>query len=290
MTTQSDKSPEVVDVLDHAQWCSKCGYAMQGQPLVHEPHYGFIVAKCPECATVRPIEAMQMSRSQARGMAITRGSRILLGLFAWLVLSTGLNIFVASETAIECSRQYADRVAGFIGGNSYATFGEDVLQPKLDADWIQAGGLIRVVDWTEAGAFLLLFPSAFISGLIALACFPTLRLRGNSVLACTAVLLSHLIFAGMVWADWQSGVLSPYRYAIQRVAYPLSALALVAAFIPTWLTLICVRPVLRWFIGKLADPVLTARMTALWTIDGYPPPINIEPLSHKASENENLKA
>src|SRR5262249_5687552 len=63
----------------------RCGHNLFGQPIVRERHYGLIIARCPECGTVSPLQEYP-----TLGPWATRIGMILTGLWLLLVVAAAV--------------------------------------------------------------------------------------------------------------------------------------------------------------------------------------------------------
>lgn len=52
----SEPAAERVGVITGLRLCIRCGFNLTGQTIVREPAYGLLIARCPECGTVAPLQ------------------------------------------------------------------------------------------------------------------------------------------------------------------------------------------------------------------------------------------
>ncbi|HLP85844.1 MAG TPA: hypothetical protein VK157_15950 [Phycisphaerales bacterium] len=259
---------ETVGVVEEPCWCTKCGYSMQHQPMSHEPHYGLLIAKCPECATVRPVHAAAISRTLAKGLGFARVSWFFFWCFAWVIGCAFAWATLAFVIGTEVSRPLRLQLRDQFGWDAITP--EKV--PAALASALPAHGITHALTRSEMLTMVLAVAFAFVSTALGIIGVPMLKLRGAMVLTLLAMIGAAF---GTAFAIAMEGdILTTnaeslsWRYVGVWVAVLTIAACGVCAFAGLWV----MRPAARWFLMLTGDPVMQLRATRLWTMDGKKPP------------------
>lgn len=287
--------PPRLGVISGDRACINCGFNLYGQPIVREPHYGLIIARCPECGTPAALQEYPLLGRWARRFAalITMlWLGVLLVLLVITLAGTTATAREAQATAIrpltraigrayaEYQRQLSQQNTNFGWGSDHDyTWVDPVWAASADRDAIIAdaaaldaptgGG--SYVDWRQGLrelTFGAIWPLLF--GLlwgVALLHIPRRRIALAAVplmaLAAAFSLLNFSPTAGMSFArsialEWAGA--SGYWVMLASLTLPLA------------IGLVLGRPVARLLIRFLLPPRLRTPLSVLWTADNLPPP------------------
>lgn len=114
--------------------CERCGFNLCGQMVLREGHYGLLIARCPECGQVAPMQEYPRRSKWARRVVAVAAAALVL-LFA------GMTIAIAAG-AYGVARGVADVAARPLGAEIGVRFFDHVVQKMrqepLPAQWTQA--------------------------------------------------------------------------------------------------------------------------------------------------------
>ena len=166
---------ERVSALVGDRLCTKCGYNLTGQPVVREPHYGMLIVRCSECATVASVQEYPLLGRWAGRWAMLAAAMWFAASTVFL-FATGGAIFGFSMAIVETASR---PLALTIAEHHLAWLKEqdpDSLGPQLqwqltmvpqtyvtlDLNWwatqdpaallAETGGWTGAVDWSALGS------------------------------------------------------------------------------------------------------------------------------------------
>lgn len=97
------KRDERLGVITGVRVCGKCGFNLMGQLILREPTYGLIVARCPECGQVAPLqEYPSMGRTTRRWATLLGGLWVLTVLAGAAAASFALMGIMFGSLEIGC--------------------------------------------------------------------------------------------------------------------------------------------------------------------------------------------
>ncbi|MHC4990464.1 MAG: hypothetical protein ACYTGC_05735 [Planctomycetota bacterium] len=286
--------------------CVGCGYNLIGQAIVREPHYGMLVARCPECGAMaslqeHPLPFRWSARYLAFGVAIWFAMIVLL-----FVISTAIIYGHAEGIAREGSMSYAQRLAEHQSRFLQRLSEEGNLPPSEQwlvanppqafsvaaASWLNAVDLDELLaqsgGWRSA-ADLLAFRQltkmavwAFMIGVFWSVALLHLRRRalllvGFAMLGLAVAVALYTMFrgglGGIVSLRLQGGGFTPMLVVAERQLGPrFYAWSLGLVVLPLAAGLWLGRPVTRGLIRAALPPRLRGPLAILWTSEGNDPP------------------
>ncbi|MEM8757010.1 MAG: hypothetical protein AAGF47_04425 [Planctomycetota bacterium] len=125
--------------------CVACGYSLRRQPIVREPNYGLLIARCPECGTVAALQeypALAAGALRLRTLAALGLLLVVVGLLAAHAgLTAGMVTVVqaggSSERAVETiAEAWAEHY------NEYWARGEDLYRGQYQHVLASDGSLV----------------------------------------------------------------------------------------------------------------------------------------------------
>ncbi len=288
---------ERVSTLVGDRLCTKCGYNLTGQPVVREPHYGMLIVRCSECATVASVQEYPLLGRWAGRWAMLAAAMWFAASTVFL-FATGSAIIGSAMAVVEtASRPLALAIAEHqlvwlkeqdpnslgpqlqwqisMGAQTYVT---------LDLNWwatqdpaallVEAGGWTGGADWSALGVW-----GWFSVYILAAGCFwavllAHLRRKWLVLFSILPVGIASLfaiaIYAGDTTAA--GGWVTAMTVAEQQLGPLFCGLSIAFALIPLNLGLIFGRPLTRLLIRALLPPRLRNSLALLWTTDGLDPP------------------
>ena len=78
---------ERLGVITGVRICAKCGFNLMGQTILREPIYSLIVARCPECGQVAPLQEYPSNARLARHWTMFLSALLIL-----LILGFGMGV------------------------------------------------------------------------------------------------------------------------------------------------------------------------------------------------------
>jgi len=93
--------------------CASCGYNLIGQAISREPHYGLLIARCPECGVTAAVQEYPLLGRWAHRWALVLAAVWLLLMVAGWVGTSGMLMglgLAASETAAQPYSSFIQQV------------------------------------------------------------------------------------------------------------------------------------------------------------------------------------
>ncbi|MBT8487003.1 MAG: hypothetical protein KJO43_15605 [Phycisphaerae bacterium] len=275
----SDSKPgEILSIIATDRLCRRCGYNLVGQGVSREPHYGLLVARCPECGQVADVlEYPTLGRWAARctTLLIAFWFIALVGmLFPTGAATIAFPLAIAEGSARSYERflevehtQFEQRVtAGEITAadtqfRTWWTTHHDRRMP-----WQHA------IDW-QIG--VVLFPASLV--LFALGWFWSIALLGLRrrwlLLFGLIVLAFAAVIVGVECVDWlDDPPTRAWRAARSAIAPPVAGIVLAYLSLPLAAGLLFGRPLTRTLVRGLLPVRLSGALAFLWLADGRRPP------------------
>jgi hypothetical protein len=295
-----DRPPAVARIVTGDRFCTKCGYNLIGQTIAREEHYGMLIVRCPECATVASVQEYPLLGSWGvRWGVILAALWLILLLGLWPAASgivCGLCVTVTDEATRSYARhldqlrqadeaQAANQTAPGQGGQVITMpggrtirfgptgdFGKWWQQQDRAALLADAGGWRAAID---GEAFLLLIPMGllvFAAGWVWSVCL--LQFKRRWLIVCAAaIMLLAAVFVSPLVMEWYTLSAAWSHYAAnQQLGPPLLAICAVFAVMALGLGLWLGRPLTRLGVRLLLPPRLCYSLSFLWTAEGLRPP------------------
>ncbi len=304
MTTRSAAQPVnsvSVSALEGDRPCVTCGFNLIGQSITREPHYGLLIARCPECGSVAPLLEYP---------AVSKWTRRVVGVLAalWLVLLVGVTVGTGAAMfgitmagSVEASEAFARAIefeysqetkgASSAGTPAIAPVYGPSLPPRVmvmgglgsaaPADWVKQQDLsARFRAWGGWGPLLneygvLLIPLAIVSVIAGVFLGITmLHMRGwrlalLGLLPLAVYVAFHLIARAGRGPQWHS----PAENAALAFLLPrIVGSGFVIALVLMTIAVLAARPLARGFIRLMLPARLRVPLGPLWEADGLPPP------------------
>lgn len=288
---------ERVSIVTGDRFCTRCGYNLVGQSVLREPHYGMIIVRCPECATVAALQEYPLLGRWAGRWAVLLAVLFLITLMGAWVGSSATLFGLAMVTAEESSADYADTIQSAYDEATAASApppvvgtappGAGTLPPRIITQisnqrgfstwWEQQGPaafLARHGGWrgvVDPSALWFWLPggfAAFAIGVFWSVALLTVRRRYLPLWAL-ALLVIAAAFAAVEIGDWMSGdAARAWRAARRQVGPAMACLTLAYLVIPVIAGLVAGRSVTRFLVRALLPPRLRYALALLWSTDG----------------------
>lgn len=271
------------DVIHADRACVSCGFNLYGQTIRREPHYGLLLARCPECGTPVALQEYPALGRWAQRWTALAAAAWLLVLFAaaggFIAIIASLGISMADDFAHPLAQviieSYADE---WQGANALPSLGP---WTALDSDWATSADYARIVaDAGGIGAhirnefWLLTAILSCVSFVFGVFWSVVLLHARRARLVVTIVLLFAIIGAVDATSVRSHAPASTGQYNTARqiafwLAGPtillrlhgLTALACVAGALAG-------RPLTRLAVVALLPPRLRVPLSVLWITDG----------------------
>jgi hypothetical protein len=146
--------PERVAQIGGDRLCARCGYTLRGQTVEREPHYGLLIARCPECGTPAALQ-------EYPALAASAGRLRVLGLLVFLaailaLLGVHIGVQAGSVAAFRARAGFTEEInaawrshVGAVraaGGDAYAN------APQWVEQWLDANRLPQPGNWVYIDA------------------------------------------------------------------------------------------------------------------------------------------
>ncbi|MFO0875109.1 MAG: hypothetical protein U0575_14210 [Phycisphaerales bacterium] len=275
--------------------CVACGHNLIGQPVVREPHYGLIVARCPECGEVAALQEYPLlgrwgNRLGLMLAAICMAIGIALVVASSLAL-TSMTMGVGGAFATGLTRQVEQDLQRWAASALPATpWWQARAAPEAQQWWDEQGGLDGFVTahggWFRCGnrmALLLWIPCAAAATSIGVVwSVLLLGVRRQRLWAIGLVLIGLaatfeiLVISADLDLFSASGARGwfdeAYRSAMMRLDWPVRGVTLALLAVALAVGFAVGRPLARAATCLLLPPRFRGVLSILWTADGKPPP------------------
>jgi len=287
-TAARSASPTLPRALACDRFCRACGANLVGCAVEREEKYRLLIARCPHCGAVNPVQPYPRAGAWAERWAMLLAGLWLVFLIA-LAIATDIAIVAgAFSVAIEAVWPVSEAIdAEFLawstqraGGDTnavYANYWEeyDAFIRQIGRANIvsRIGGLWRHVDFRTLAIAVIPLLGAFIMGT-----FWGLTLLGASrrarIIACAIHFLAvGLVAMFMTWMiDSFSVRMEVHTLISTRVTIPLTSGLLLLMLGSMIAGTLAGRPLARLIVATLLPPRLTAALAILWEVDGKCPP------------------
>jgi hypothetical protein len=295
-----------VSVLTGDRLCTKCGYNLVGQSVMRETHYGLLIVRCPECATVTGVQDYPTLGAWAHRWGILLAALWFLVLVGAWAGSSAITYGFSAVTAEETSRSYerylddrhqaelravkdANATANAnatgnqtvdplvqqlvaVGGTGRGRFNTWWQSQDPDALLADAGGWFGAVDWRGLWAWI---PASLV--LFIVGCFWSIALLqlprrwvfawGLGIVALGATFLTIDV------VSWnQTVIVRTWFIARATIGPPIAYGTLAYLVLPFGLGAMLGRKLVRTLLRVLLPPRLSSSLAMLWTADGLSPP------------------
>lgn len=303
MTSEPTSQEVRVSTLHGDRPCIRCGFNLQGQPVVREPVYGMIMVRCPECSTVASLQEYPLLGRWANRFAAVLAAAWLLLLLGGVLASGGIT-FGTTEAAIQSSserlsltisRKYVEwyNAADEKTKANVTKWGGQAPQigsyTTIDATWWNAqdpsiflaelGGVRLAMNRGVADPLIWSVISGAMLGavwsilLLALR-RPRLLLMGLLIIG---VAFTYEFLWGSLSRTWSmsrymAGAIWVQEAASHILAPWVTGFALGLSLLGLCLGLWFGRPLTRWLVRLLLPPRLWAPLSFLWIAEKLPPP------------------
>lgn len=285
--------------------CVTCAYNLRGQPVEREPHYGLILARCPECNTPAALQEYPLlGRWPGRIrvlVALAYAMTVIAAFFASFGAMGGMASGLAELSVDGSAQSIAQRWADYVNTEEEAdreplkgsplynqlARGNDglvIAYPwnMVSPDWWAAQGgrarLLGRVREIAAGNAALLALCALL--MFTMGCAWAVLLLGARVRAILmftllpAGLLVSFVLAGMYLdrgpAGWESAHSLAHGELMPAGVALVTAMWMVFGWLGVWLG----RPLARLGVRALLPPTLRGALAELWFTDGVALPTN----------------
>lgn len=307
-TSAPDESAILGQVLgDRA--CVACGFNLHGQPVVRDPHYGLVMARCPECGVPASLQEHPALGRWAGRLGLVLGAAWLVVMIAALLAPAGAMALVAVASSNPACRsmrlavaddfmaylraQHATMApeefdaafpyfAGWVDLNaSDLPYVEEAWWAEQNVDALVAFRGLGSYDWRATAGWIVACVMLGAAGVVLAVMLPHLRVRGQAVAALliggvAALLLlvarqmNMLSMIGLNWAGW--GVVDVLEVVRERYGLPWQLLTLAVQTLALLAGMWAGRPAARWLAVLLVPPRARAALGFLWATDGLAQP------------------
>jgi hypothetical protein len=301
MTTPAAGEQRLSTIVGH-RLCACCGFSLTGQTIVREPHYGMLMARCPECGAVAALqEYPSLGRWAGRWAAVLAATWLVVLIAALFVSAAAM--FGSAEAVVDDScKAYAEAIA-----TAHAAWLKSLPDPTTSpavrmnggtAQPPQAYGFIDSSWWKsqDTGAFLraqggwwnaigrdglwMLWMVLLVGGCVGIFWTIALLARRRRAVLIAAVLVTALasVFAWLNHASegsniwFAAGVTYAQFLARDQLALRIIPVALSVGFCAACAGVWLGRPIARFAARALLPPSFLGPLAVLWTCDGLPPP------------------
>lgn len=264
--------------------CAKCQFNLSGQVVVREPHYGMLIARCPECGTPAALQEYPFLGKWATRAGYALAVWWLLVMAGLLLGTAGIGAMMSEELARDLARPYSEHVQSaynsFVAAQGPPNPGQSWPMANQQAvTWWGGQNAARLFDvaggWSGAISWRALWFAWYM--VLAMGCCgvafsvaaPHARWRGRVVLTLLVAGLGaaflmlevqtsarYAYFAGPFWSAWH------------HLVVPLGGLSLGIAAACFFGGMVAGRPVARRVAVLLLPPRLRGPLGFLWRADG----------------------
>lgn len=288
----SRAAPATVSIVAADRMCTGCGHNLYGQIVLREPHYGLLIARCPECGAAAAMQEYPLLGRWANRIGMVLAALCVVLAVAAAVLSAIALGAISYAIGEESGSRLTDLVeADFARWTTANLPGKSHWQVRSTPEglkwWTDQGGLdgfvaahggwSAMINWSAA---LLWIPSALAA--LGIGVFWSIAMLGLPRrklwrIACVVLVLAaavvgfialmHVDFMGVY--EWMNHVYAARRVRIALVMAALTLLVL-APFLVVGLWI--GRPIARCAVRIFLPPRFRGVLSILWTSDGLPLP------------------
>jgi len=291
--------------------CINCGYNLVNQPLVREPHYQMVIARCPECGTVASLQEYPLLGRWANRwswvfaalwvlfllvyFAGTAGSIFGISYGAGTVASARFGDILAAEYRAHLEKQReglavdatgsltpASRVRSADIDNEIDALESGFGQPdstwsyNLETTLAASGGYLKIINWRALAIWQWLAFAAFFYGVTWSVLLP--HLRGRSCLLIPLVYLAILgLICGAMWIQSDPTRMGSYVWfpelGAPLIRPPFTTASIIFALFILTLGLFMGRRIARLLVRIFLHPRWRGPFAYLWHADHLSPPI-----------------
>ncbi|MCA9293166.1 MAG: hypothetical protein KDA20_05070 [Phycisphaerales bacterium] len=262
--SEKPKADERLGVITGVRVCAKCGFNLMGQLTLREPIYGLIVARCPECGQVAPLQEYP-----SMGRTAKRWSTLLGSLWVLVVLGVGTGVSFALMGLMFGSVEIgSDDFATMLPGSYWSTTVDRAAHQELLTD---LGGPIAAIDPWVLGIWFGGAVLAVIAGIASSVLM--LGVRGVRLALLPLVLLAvpivgYGIRRAVVLAEISAGSTSKSEVAEWLLGPTISAITLAIFGVMIMGGATFGRALVRGLVRVLLPAPMRAGLAPLWLTDG----------------------
>lgn len=275
--------------------CVGCGFNLTGQPVFKESLYSLLIARCPECGVVAPMQEYPILGKWANRWASLAAAFwltvLLAGAFALAMYTFGFSM-AASEVGAE---RFGDHIATAYAATSPASsaptspgfgFGASRGYNPIDLSWWRsedaadhlrrAGGFRYLAASRVSGFWIGLLAVGLAGGIIgSVAMLHATRRRAAAmmllpVLVAAAIQISvHVSRATDLAASNFESAYAIARVELGPILFAISDMWMYAGML---VGVFIGRPVARWLVRTLLPPRHMSALAFLWVAEGKDPP------------------
>ncbi len=276
--------------------CVGCGFNLTGQPVLKESVYSLLIARCPECGIVAPMQEYPiLGKWAARWASLAAAGWLVVILAGAFALS--MYTFAVSMAASEVgSERFGDYIASAYAATPGAGpssqnitgFGVGMMNRfnAVDLDWWraesaadhlrQAGGFRHIAAAPVTGFWISLLAVGLSGGVIGSVAMLHATRRRAAILMLLPVLVAvaiqtsiHVTRSTDLAAATYESAHSIARVELGAILFALSDMWMYAGMI---VGVFIGRPAARWLVRTLLPPRHMSALGFLWIADGKPPP------------------
>ncbi len=264
--------------------CASCNFNLFGQLVHREPHYGLVVARCPECGTIASLqEYPAMTKWIGRWKLLLVGAWIGLLLIVAMIQAGVVSGFTHSSITT-ASGEYADRLNDEFQRSFNTENSQNYGRGWIDNGWAKAnaprildemGGVLKATNPYILWGWV---PPALIAGGFGIFWSVTLLgARRRTVLLVNTIPIAlgffFLVQSSTTTRIFVTGQMVWTEYiAHEPFQMPVALATIFVMFLAISAGVFIGRPFARFMICLMLPPRLRAPLGILWTRDGLTPP------------------
>lgn len=302
----NDQHERPVSTILGDRLCVKCAYNLRGQPVLQEPHYGLLLARCPECNTPAALQEYPLlGRWPARIRVLVALIYALVGLAALGATcgiiagaSAGLGSIGSGEASWRVAQMWADHVnAEEALGNTPLAGAPPFVQTNRNTEGLVVASEWMLLDriWWESrrGEFFtrsipetalhIIAQQPWAAAAVTVPFFVMgaiwatylLGARRRALLLCCPIPVAIVALLTIAFNNESAGFGTwVYSNHLVEDATFFGAIAAVGALwiVFAGLGLVLGRPLARLAVRALLPPTLRGALAELWFTDGLPLP------------------
>ncbi len=261
---EAPKTDERLGTITGVRVCAKCGFNLMGQLILREPIYNLIVARCPECGQVTPLQEYP-----TLGRTAKRWATLLGGVWVLFVLGASVGIsFAMMGLMFGAVEVGGDDFSDALPGDWWQTSADRETQLQTLQDM---GGVIAAIDpWILSlwfgGAVLSLI--AGIGASIVMLGIRGVRLALVPMLLLIVPVVGFGIRRAVVLAEIKGGSVGTSEIAEWLMGPHITAITLVIFAVMLAAGATFGRRIVRALVVLLLPPPMRAGLAPLWLTDG----------------------
>lgn len=303
--SESVQAEQPVSMIEGDRLCVGCAYNLRGQPVVREPHYGLIIARCPECGVPAAIQEYPLlGRWPGRirvFVALSYALACLFVLFVTFMIQMGLTELLSSSINDTTAYEIAERWALYVNaeeakGNTPLSGAPLFTNPQrdnsnnlvpyvwnyVDLKWLDTQDLDAGFGDHISSRFRNMLPALFIASLASFVggcVWAVLLLAGRRRVIFLIALIPPALVVSLIMLFGNSdngfnGWDTAYSIAEDRLRLASGSIIAAVWIVFGGLGILFGRPLARLGVRALMPPTMRGALAELWFTDNKPLPTN----------------